>query len=161
MKRKALTLWLLSVLLLAAVFLLSYFVVFFAISLTPYGHVAERVYSELHTTASNDPSFIGGAWQSQMLSPRPGAGSTNVSRDTAIFINEPRPVGVENLSLSPAVPCVIKSDDYLFSSYTVAYPTELLAPNTTYNVSVYGLLPQASLSVASLDLIISKIEWCG
>ncbi len=124
-----------TVLLLVAVFLISYFVAFFAISLTPYGHVTERVYSESPTTASNDPSYIGGAWQSELLSPYPGAGSTNVSRDTAILIDEPRPITIENLSLSPPVPITIKFNYYVFGAYFDAYPTELLQPNTTYNVT--------------------------
>jgi hypothetical protein len=124
-----------TVLLLIAVFLISFLVAFFAISLTPYGHVIERVYSESPTSTSNDPSAIGGAWQSELLSPQPAAGSTNVSRNTAIWIIEPRPVKIENLTLSPPVPIAIKSNDYVFSAYTEAYPAELLQPNTTYNVT--------------------------
>jgi hypothetical protein len=94
------------------------------------------VYSDSPTFPySYAPSSIGGAWESQLLSPQPGAGSTNVSRDTAIWIIEPRPVKIENLSLSPPVPIAIKTNGYVFSAYTEAYPAELLQPNTTYNVS--------------------------
>lgn len=124
-----------TVLLLVAVFLLSYLVAFFTISFTPYGYYTEHAYSESPTPASYDPSVIGGAWENQMLSPMPGAGSTNVPRDTAIWIDEPRPVKIENLSLSPPVPIVVITNGYVFSAYVKVYPTELLRPNTTYNVS--------------------------
>ena len=70
----------------------SYFLVLhLLISLTHYEYASEQVYSESPTSTSNDPSCIGGAWQSQLLSPQPEAGSMNVSRDTAIWIDEPRP----------------------------------------------------------------------
>ncbi len=126
-----------TVLLLVAVFLISFLVAFFAFSLTPYGHVTERVYSPIfpYSYADNDTSTIGGAWQSQLLSPQPEAGSTNVSRDTTILIIEPRPIKIENLTLSPPLPITIKSSDYVFSAYMEAYPAALLQPNTTYNVS--------------------------
>jgi hypothetical protein len=103
------------------------------ISLTPYGHVTERIYSYIQTSSYNDSSVIGGSWG--LLSLQPGAGSTNVPRDTAIWIDEPRPVRVENLSLNPSVPVTIKSNDYVFSAFAAAYPTELLQPDTVYNVS--------------------------
>jgi len=117
------------------IFLATFLLSCLAISLTPYGQVTERVYSYLQTSSSNDSSAIRGAWKNQMLSPQPGAGSTNISRDTAIWIDEPRPVRVENLSLNPAVPCKIRNNYYIFSAYTEVLPTELLQPNTTYNVS--------------------------
>jgi len=88
-----------------------------------------------YSYADNDTSSIEGAWQSQLLSPQPGAGSTNVSRDTTILIVEPRPIKIKNLTLSPPVPITIKSSDYVFSAYMEAYPVDLLQPNTTYNVS--------------------------
>ena len=78
------------------IFLATFLFSYLAISLTPYGKVTERVYSELPTPTSNDPSSIGGAWQSQLLFPQPGAGSINVSRNTAIWIDEPRPVKIQN-----------------------------------------------------------------
>jgi hypothetical protein len=126
-----------TLLLLVAVFLISYLVAFFVISLTPYGNVTERVYSTPQTPASYDPSSIGGAWENQLLYLIPGAGSTNVPRDTAIWIDEPRSVRVENLSLSPEVP-IVRTNEYYSSppsAVITVYPAELLQPNTTYNVS--------------------------
>lgn len=123
---------------LVAVFLLSYLVAFFAISLTPYGVVTERVYSNPQTQSSNDPSAMGGAFLgNQLLYLIPGAGATNVSRDTAVWIEEPRPVRIEKISLSPEVPIAISDEHVSFPpSATIAiYPAELLQPDTTYNVS--------------------------
>jgi hypothetical protein len=117
-----------------ATFLFSYYV----ISLTPYGYVTERVYSNPQTQASNDPSDMGGAFLgNRLLYLVPGAGSTNISRDTAIWIEEPRPVKVEKIGLNPEVPISINDEHVSFppSATITIYPTELLQPNTTYNVS--------------------------
>jgi len=126
-----------TLLLLVAVFLLSYLVVFFAISSTPYGYYTEHVYSKPQTPSSYDYSNLGDQWKNQLLTPMPEAGSTNVSRDTAIWIDEPRPVRVENLSLSPEVPIATITDEHFppASAIITVYPAELLQPNTTYNVS--------------------------
>jgi hypothetical protein len=108
------------------------------ISLTQYGYVTEHVYSYPQTQSSNDPSDMGGAFLgNQLLYLVPGAGSTNISRDTAIWIEEPRPVRVEKISLSQEVPISISDEHVSFppSATITIYPTELLQPNTTYNVS--------------------------
>jgi hypothetical protein len=126
---------------LLAVLLLSFFVAFFLISLTPYGHYSLRVYftpqsSEVHY---GNASTLGGAWSEQLLYLNPAPGNNNVPRDTSIVIDAPRPVRVFNISLRPNV--TITKENYKIypgpgpSSVQTIYPSSLLEPNTTYNVS--------------------------
>jgi hypothetical protein len=137
MWRKSLFTKKLLALLLFGVFLFSFSCSYLAISLTPYGYVTERVYSKPQASANNEPSAMGGAFLgNQILYLMPEAGSTNVSRDTAIWIDEPRPVRVENIRLSPEVAISRTDKHYPPASVAIAvYPSELLQPNTTYNVS--------------------------
>lgn len=128
--------------LLVAVFLLSYFVAFWVISLTPFGYYTytERNYSTSHGPFPYNTSDVGGEWSNQLLFLSPGPGATNVPRDAAIYVDEPRPVDVENMSLSPYVPIAketnqVSSNGGPPSGTYMCYPAELLQPNTTYNVS--------------------------
>jgi hypothetical protein len=134
---------LVNALILVAVFLVSYAAAFFAISLTPYGHYSARVYSKPQVAYWGDVSLnsssAGGAWQDQLLSLGPSPGSNNVPRDTLLIILGARPVGPMNLTFSPELPIAKETDIYHtiggpFSTLYV-YPTGLLQPNTTYNVS--------------------------
>lgn len=129
-------------LLLLAVLLLSYFVAFALISITPYGHYSARVYSSPETFRDyyGNSSTMGGEWLEQLLGVNPAPGATNVPRDTSLIIDAPRPVRVFNISLSPSLPIV--KDNYKLSSgfsppssVQTVYPSGLLEPNTTYNVS--------------------------
>lgn len=128
-------------LILIALFLVSYGVGFFVISITPYGHYSVRQYANPQTSAINGnySSSIGGAWQAQLLSVYP-AGARNVPRDTSIVIVAPRPVRVFNISFSPSI--AIARDNFVESSghsspssVQTVYPASLLQPNTTYNVT--------------------------
>ncbi len=127
-------------LLLAAVLFLSYLAAFFVISLTPYGHYIVRAYSIPETALSPvNSSSLSGAWSYQMLLLGPAPGSVNVPRDSSIVIVGLRPERVENVSLSPQAS--IARDEFTVysgagpSSVQRVYPTDLLQPNTTYNVS--------------------------
>ena len=122
---------------LLGIFLLSYFVAFTAIVSTPSGNYRQRVYFFPHTSGTYNASYQGGAWKDQMLSLDPGPGSTGVPRDTAIWIGEPRPVGVKNLSLSPPAGILTRVDEHgtPATADITFYPGELLQPNTRYNVS--------------------------
>ena len=126
---------------LLAVLLLSFFVAFFLISLTPYGHYSTRVYftpqsAEVHY---GNASTLEGAWSYQLLYLNSAPGANNVPRDTSIVIDAPRPVRVNNVSLSPNV--TIAKENYKVyggfgpSSVQTVYPFGLLQPNTAYNVS--------------------------
>jgi hypothetical protein len=85
----------------SAVFLISYIIVFAIIVFTPLGNLRQQVYSSPNTSLPFNSSYLGGAWEDQMLWLGPSPGSTGVPRDTVIWIGEPRPVGVKNLTLSP------------------------------------------------------------
>ena len=76
-------------------------------------------------------------WFSQMLSLGPAAGSVNVSRDTVLVINEPRPVRVENITFTPQVEIAERLDEHfpVASAKITVFPAGLLKPNTTYNVT--------------------------
>lgn len=76
-------------------------------------------------------------WFSQMLSLGPAAGSVNVPRNTALVINEPRPVGVENVTFNPTVAIAERLDEHfpVASAKIIVFPAGLLEPNTTYNVT--------------------------
>lgn len=82
-------------------------------------------------------STAGGAWANQMLSLSPKPGSINVPRNMAIWIDEPRPVTVKNVSLSPEVLIAKRTDQHYMpaSADITVYPKGLLQPNTTYNVT--------------------------
>jgi len=127
-------------LILVAVFLASYAIVFFVISLTPYGHYSARVYSAPNSRFRyGNSTTMGGAWLEQLLGVGPEPGANNVSRDTSIVIVATRPERVYNISFSPNVP--IAKESYIVhggfgpSSVQTVYPAGLLQPNTTYNVS--------------------------
>ena len=129
------------VLIMVAVFLVSYAAAFFVVSLTPYGHYKARMYSMPKDAPPEqiNSSYWGGAWPNEYLYLGPGVGATNVPRDTAIIIEGVRPVGPFNFSFSPEVP--VDKVTYKVnpgvgpSSTQVIYPVGLLQPNTTYNVS--------------------------
>jgi hypothetical protein len=76
-------------------------------------------------------------WFSQDLSLGPAAGSVNVRRDTVLVINEPRPVGVENITFNPPVAIAERLDEHfpVASAKITVFPAGLLEPNTTYNVT--------------------------
>jgi hypothetical protein len=122
-------------LLLVAVFLASYFAAFFLISATPSDFYSERVYSTPEGSGA-----VAAAWENQHVTVAPAPNSTGVLCDTYILIGGSRPVSVENFSISPQVPIanqtnVINSESVGPFSDFFAYPTGLLEPNTTYNVS--------------------------
>ena len=122
-------------LLLVAVFLASYFAAFFLISATPSDFYSERVYSTPEGSGA-----VAAEWENQHVTVAPAPNSTGVLCDTYILIGGSRPVSVENFTISPQVPIANETNVIYsehpgpFSEYFV-YPTGLLQPNTTYNVS--------------------------
>jgi hypothetical protein len=127
-----------SVLILAAVFVVSFFSVLFVLPSTSIGQITVRIYSDPPVNTGN-LSSLGGGWNNSFIYLEPNPGAVIVPRDTYLAIVGPRPVSRFNVSYSPDV--TIARDDYKVyggagpSSVQELYPTDLLLPNTTYNVT--------------------------
>jgi hypothetical protein len=131
-----------------AVFLLSFFIAYFATTLAPWAYYEQRLYSEhpsldfpLEGSSSvGGEAFAGYNLANVVLGPAPG--DTNVSRDTVIFVDEVRPVHVD-LHLTPEtrIAKITKEEVGIASEITTLYPADLLQPATTYNVpgTIMGL----------------------
>jgi hypothetical protein len=134
LKKRTLFFTLLGLLL---VFLVSYFFAFIIIVSTPSENYRQQVYSKPQSWVAYNSSDLGGVWEQQNLFLGPSPGSTGIPRDTAIWIGEPRPVGIKNLSLSPQAGILTRVDEHSLpaSADITVYPGELLQPNTRYNVS--------------------------
>ncbi len=126
------------VLILAAVFVFSYFSIFFVISNISIGQTTVRTYSKPPVNTGN-LSSLGGGWNNSFIYLEPNPGTVNVSRDTYLAIVGPRPVSRFNVSFSPDV--TLARDDYKVyggagpSSVQELYPADLLLPDTTYSVT--------------------------
>jgi hypothetical protein len=129
------------VLVVIAVFLLSFFIAYFAMTLTPWAYYEQRVYSmPSFDYPSGGSSGVGGEAFAEynlanvVLGPAPA--DTNVSRDTMISVDEGRPVHVD-LHLTPEtrIAKITKEEVGIASEITTLYPADLLQPATTYNVS--------------------------
>jgi hypothetical protein len=124
------------------VFLLSFFIAYFATTLTSWAYYEQRLYSEhlsldfpLEGSSSvGGEAFTDGNPVNVAVGPAPG--DTNVSRDTVIFVDEVRPVHVD-LHVTPEIPIarITKELEGFASEITRIYPAELLQHLTTYNVS--------------------------
>lgn len=125
------------ILIILGVFLLSFVGSFFAIQYSPIGTVKVQLYSTSEGSGNYNSSTGGGAWENQILSLSPKPGAINVPRDSAIWIDEPRPVTVQNISISPEVPIAKITDQHYEppSADIMVYPAGLLQPNTTYNIT--------------------------
>ena len=125
-------------LIISAVFVASYFCVFFAFSQTSLGQITVRAYSNPPVNTGN-LSLSGGGWNNSFIYLEPNPGAVNVPRDTYLAIVGPRPVSRFNVSFGPDV--TLARDDYKIyggagpSSVQELYPADLLLPNTTYNVT--------------------------
>ena len=83
-----------------------------------------------------------GPWSSEVRAPyliSPIVNDTNVPLDTIIVVDQMRPMGVEELRLSPEAPVARRVDEHigLAGRCTSFYFSEPLKPATTYNVTVF------------------------
>jgi len=126
------------IVIIVGVFLFSFVVSSFAVQYSPIGTYKVQLYSTSEASGYYNSSTGGGAWENQLLSLSPKPGSINVSRDSAIWIDEPRPVTVKNITLSPEIQ-ISKISNYQYaeppSADIIVCPMGLLQPNTTYNVT--------------------------
>jgi hypothetical protein len=120
-------------LLLIAVFALSFVATFYSIAISS-EYQSRRVYS---TPQGGSP--LEQSWESQLVTVGPSPNSSNVPRDTLIWINGARPVKVENVTLTPYVSIANETNNiYLIGGSTSVfdiYPAVLLQSNTTYVIA--------------------------
>ena len=116
--------------LLCGIFLLSFSIVYLAISLTPFAHNRELAHSypSLEGSSNLFPAGIFG----------PAPKVTDVPLDTTIVIVLTRPVTIENFTLAPQGPAFTQTIEHsppASETYTF-YFAEPLEPATTYTVSM-------------------------
>lgn len=91
-------------------------------------HVAVPMVSKNNEDGASVPISI-------FVCPKPN--STDIPLNTAIEVFQPRPVRVENFSLTPKEPFSrVDKPEALYSQTTIFYPVNPLSISTTYNVSM-------------------------
>jgi hypothetical protein len=127
-------------------FVACLFVSYLLITVLPISYTKHRAYSTPSNEGNYDSSTMGGEALLGIegdnstippvpvfLGPLPGA--TNVSLNTVIYVFQTRPVENE-VELDPKTTFAKIENIHDFNTRnTIYYPTELLEPNTTYNVS--------------------------
>ena len=124
-----------------AVFVASLLVAYWVMTLLPMAYYEQRVYS---TPSSTFPPWNSSVAGGEALAPEvlpadvsigPEAGSTNVSRDTLIYMHPTRPAHMEfNFTPEIEIARIAVEPDFT-TEITIFYPAGLLQPATTYNVS--------------------------
>ena len=118
-------------LLLVTVFSASFAVLFLVMYLTPSPYLHERAYF-MPVTFFHSPDIA-------PCSIGPALNATDVPLDTTIVADQMRPMGINELQLSPAVPIARRVDENigLAGKCTTYYFSEPLQPATTYNVTLF------------------------